>query len=87
MPFIFDAPQIIEATEAKITDIRIQVEPLTIVISYEVHDSTGKKLSHSTAVFLEGNLAEVDTDGTAYQTVKATCYELLKSKLGSGTIA
>lgn len=89
MPLVFTKPKTLSIDAAQITGIRIQPSPLQIVISYESGIVDGNDLAAVQAgaeVFGEADLATVDPNGTAYESVKSIAYALLKAKLGAGTV-
>lgn len=89
MPLLFAKPQTLSIDAAQITGIRIQANPLQIVISYESGVADGAELAAVKAgaeVFGADDLAAIDPAGTAYAAVKDIAYALLESKLGAGTV-
>lgn len=86
MPLVLSTPKTLAVTEARITSIRIQSDPLVIVISYD--ETNGSEIIASSAqAFEASDLEAVDPDGNAYDTVKNVAYWLLQSRIGGGTVA
>lgn len=90
MPLVLDNPEQIVVTTARITSFSATVEPIGCVVAYETGFSTSEGFvvtgSH-VASFSADQIASVDPEGTVYSAMKDALYELLETRVGSGTIS
>lgn len=89
MPLVFNQPEVVTLAAAKITSLKIQLEPLAIVISYNLGPVSGVEVvevKEGSQAFDQSEYAQLDPAGATYDAVKALAYQLLETKLGAGSV-
>lgn len=90
MPLVLDTPEQITVTTVRISSFSVTVEPLACVVSYQTGFDTSEGFvatGSSTASFSADQISTVDPQGAVYSAMKDALYELLETRVGSGTIS